>query len=249
MRNLWKACLSIAGIVLLYKLKTLFQVDGLILADPVSGAIAGGLALGKGLFGTASSQQGTQRAFTQFRPEDLAAIQQAAQGTTAGTQSLLDAINAASQAYSTQFVKPPTSFSFSQTPDAMTRAIAAQATQGLAQQGAAQRADLAQKFRGPVGQILGRQAEMQTRLQQNPLLFQSFRDQQSREAFQNQQNLANIEAANRALAQQQQGLVGLAGTGVSAQGNLLAQRLGLGQALGEQIQTQAQRGRSGGMLK
>lgn len=251
MRTLWKACLSIASVFILYKLKTLFNTNGLILADPVTAglAIGGGLGLGKGLFGTKQSQQGMQQAFTQFRPEDLAAIEQAAQGTTTGTQNLLDIINKANQAYSTQFVRPPSSFAFSQTPDAITRGLAATATQDLASQGSAQRAALAQKFRGPVGQILGSQINAQTRLQQNPLLFRAFQEQASREALQNQQNVMNAQAANQALTQQQQGLVGLAGTGLGAQGNLLAQRLGLGQAFGSQMQTTNQSGRSGGMLK
>lgn len=251
MRNLWKACLSIAGIVLLYKLKTLFQADGLILADPVSGAIAGGLALGKGLFGTASSQQGTQRAFTQFRPEDLLAIQQARTGYTTGTQDLLNQLQASRQALQQGFRMPTAEFQFAQSPDAMTRAIAAQAAQGMGQQAATQRQQIAQQFRGQPGaaRALMAQADIQTRLQQNPLLFQAFQQQQGRELAQAQMQQSAIDAANRALLGREQALAGLAGTGLSAQQNLLAQQLGLGQALGEQIQTQAQRGRSGGMLK
>lgn len=251
MRTLWKACLSIASVFILYKLKTLFNTNGLILADPVTAglAIGGGLGLGKGLFGTKQSQQGMQQAFTQFRPEDLAAIESARTGFQQGVQGLLGQTQASQEAIQKGYVQPSTQFQFAQAPDAMTRAIAAQATQGLTQQGASQRQQLAQQFRGPVGQILGSQAAMQTRLQQNPLLFQAFQQQQQRELTQAQQQLAQQQAANAALLGREQALTGLAGTGLSAQQNLLAQQLGLGQAFGSQMQTTNQSGRSGGMLK
>jgi len=248
MRNLWKACLAIAGIIAIYKLRTLFNVDGLILADPITGAIGGGLALGQGMFGTSSKQQQNQRQYTQFRPEDLAAIESARGGFQQGVQGLVDQTGASREALRQGFIQPSGQFQFGQAPDAMTQAIAAQATQGLGQQAAAQRQQLAQQFRGPAGQILGRQAEMQTRLQQNPLLFQAFQQQQGRELAQAQQQTAMQQAANQALLQREQALTGLAGTGMSAQQQLLANQLGLGQAMGEQRTEALARGRSGGLF-
>jgi hypothetical protein len=248
MRNLWKACLSIAGVVVLYKLKALFDVDGLILADPITGAIGGGLGLAQGMFGTASKQQQNQRQFTQFRPEDLAAIQQARGGFQQGVQGLLGQTEASREAIRQGFIQPTGQFQFAQAPDAMTRAIAGLGTQGLREQGSAQRQQLAQQFRGPVGQILGRQAEMRTQLQQNPLLFQALQQQQGRELAQSSQQMAAQQAANQALLGREQALTGLAGTGMSAQQNLLGQQLGLGQALGEQVTAALSRGRSGGLF-
>jgi len=215
----------------------------------MAGALSGAMELGGGLFGRAQSQQQGQRQYTQFRPEDLAAIEAARGGFQQGVQGLLGQTEASRQAIRQGFIQPTGQFQFAQAPDAMTRAIAAQATQGLGQQAAAQRQQLAQQFRGPVGQILGRQAEMQSRLQQNPLLFQAFQQQQGRELAQAQQQLAAQQAANQALLGREQALTGMAGTGMSAQQNLLAQQLGLGQALGQQVSEAQSRGRAGGILK
>ena len=211
--------------------------------------LGGALDLFGGLFGKAQQQQQNQRAYTQFRPEDVAAIEAARGGVTTGTQNLLQQLQQSQEAIRKGFIQPTGQFQFAQAPDAMTRAIAAQATQGLGQQAAAQRQQLAQQFRGPVGQILGRQAEMQSRLQQNPLLFQAFQQQQGRELAQAQQQLAAQQAANQALLGREQALTGLGTTGLSAQGNLLSQQLGLGQAFGQQISEALSKGRSGGILK
>lgn len=214
----------------------------------MAGALGTGLGVAQGLFGSAQSQQQGQRGYTQFRPQDLAAIEAARGGFQQGVQGLLGQTEASREAIRQGYIQPTGQFQFAQAPDAMTRAIAAQATQGLGQQAAAQRQQLAQQFRGPVGQILGRQAEMQSRLQQNPLLFQAFQQQQGRELAQAQQQLAAQQAANQALLGREQALTGLAGTGLGAQQNLLAQQLGLGQALGEQVTAALSRGRSGGLF-
>lgn len=249
MRNVFKAIIAITGIAVLYKLNKLFGRTDLILAEPVTAAVGGGLGLAQGLFGTKSSQDQSQRAFTQFRPEDLAAIQQARGGLQTGTQGLLSQLAASQQALRQGMKLPSGEFQFAQAPDAMTRALAAQATQGMGQQAAAQQRQIAQQFRGPVGRILGTQAAMQTRLQQNPALFQAFQQQQQRELLQSQQQQAAAEAANRALLGREQALSSLAGTGLGAQQQLLSNLLGVGQALGEQIQQSGMQGRSGGLLK
>lgn len=214
----------------------------------MAGALGTGLGVAQGLFGSAQSQQQGQRGYTQFRPQDLAAIEAARGGFQQGVQGLLGQTEASREAIRQGYIQPTGQFQFAQAPDAMTRAIAAQATQGLGQQAAAQRQALAQQFRGPVGQILGRQAEMQSRLQQNPLLFQAFQQQQGRELAQSQQQMAAQAAANAALLGREQALTGLAGTGMGAQQNLLAQQLGLGQALGQQVSEAQMRGRSGGLF-
>lgn len=249
MRNLFKTCLAIASVIVLYKLRSLFNVNDVILADPITaaGALGSGLGLAQGIFGTSNKQQEAQRAFTQFRPEDLAAIQKATTGLQTGTQDLLSQLQASKTALSQGMKMPTSEFQFAQSPDAMTRALAAQAIQGIGQQTGAQQKMLAQQFRGPVGQILGAQVGMQARLQQNPALFQAFQQQQQRELTQAQQQQANIEAANRALLGREQALSSLAGTGLGAQQQLLSNLLGVGQSLGEQIQSAQMQGRSGGL--
>lgn len=248
MRNLFKGILLFSGCVIIYKLQQVFANPDLILADPAS-AIAGGLALGKGLFGTKSSQAQTQRSFTQFRPEDLARIEQARGGLETGTSGLLSQLEKSRQALQTGMLTPSTGFQFAQTPDAYTRAMASFMGQGAMQQAAAQRQDVARRLPGAVGQVLGRQIDMQTRLAQNPNIFQALQNQQSRELEQRRQQQAEIEATNRALLGREQAVSSLAGTGLSAQQQLLSNLLGVGQAFGENVQTGQMQGRSGGMLK
>jgi len=249
MRNLLKISLAVLTLVILHKLGEIFGHSDAILADPATAAIGSGLGLAQGLFGTKSSQQQNQRSFTQFRPEDLARIEQARGGLETGTAGLLSQLEQSRKALQEGFRMPTGEFQFAQSPDAMTRALAAQATQGIGQQAGAQQRALAQQFRGPVGQILGAQAGMQSRLQQNPALFQAFQQQQSRELSQAQQQQAQIDAVNRALLGREQAVSSLAGTGLSAQQQLLSNILGVGQALGDQIQTSQMKGRSGGLLK
>lgn len=124
---------------------------------------------------------------------------------------------------------------FSTRPDVMTRGLASQATQQMAQQAAAQRAAIAQQFRGQPGanMALQRQIDMQTRLQSNPVLFQAFQQQQQREQLQNQARLQAQQAGNQALIQQ----LGLRAAPLEAQKALLGS---VGQALqltGTQQQT------------
>jgi len=247
MRNLFKAALSLGALIALYKLSEFFGHTDAILADPVTAAVGGGLGLAQGIMGTSSKQQQNQRSFTQFRPEDLSSIRQAQGGLQTGTQGLLSQLQASQEALRQGIQVPTREFQFAQSPDAMTRALAAQATQGIGQQAGAQQRQLAQQFRGPVGQILGAQAGMQARLAQNPALFQAFQQQQGRELAQAQQQQAQAQAANQAVMGREQALSSLAGTGLGAQQQLLSNLLGVGQALGEQVQSASMKGRSGGL--
>lgn len=218
------------------------------------GAIGGaGKGIGEALGGIASFlSQGlggkTERAgYTQFRPEDLARIEQQRQVLQTGLQGpggLLEQLSQARQAVQTGVQAAPSSFAFAASPDAITRALAAQAGQGIAQQAASQRAQIAQQFRGQpiVSQALQRQIDMQTRLQQNPLLFQAYSQQQGRELAQAQQNQAAREAANQAIMQREQMLANLGLTGYGQQQGLLQTLLGLGQALGKNIQEEEKQG-------
>jgi hypothetical protein len=251
MRNLLKISLAVLTLVILHKLGEIFGHSDAILADPVTGAVGAGLGLAQGLFGTKSSQQQNQRSFTQFRPEDLARIEQARGGLETGTAGLLSQLEQSRKALQEGFRMPTGEFQFAQSPDAITRALAAQATQGLAQQAGAQQRAIAQQFRGQpgAGRALQAQVAMQSRLQQNPALFQAFQQQQSRELSQAQQQQAQIDAVNRALLGREQAVSSLAGTGLSAQQQLLSNILGVGQALGDQVQTSQMKGRSGGLLK
>lgn len=240
--------------------------------------LGGALALGQGLAGTGSRQQQNQQSFMRFRPEDMAAIEAARGGVVGGTQNLLQQLAQSQQAIrqgfqtpETQFrlsTLPGTGFQFSQTPDAMTRGIAALGAQSLGAQTAAQQQQIAQQFRGQPGasRVLQAQAGMQSRLQQNPLLFQALQQQQGRELAQAQQQMAQVaaqnqaelmqaqqrqaqtEALNRAILGREQAVTGLGTTGLGAQSNLLAQQLGLGQAFGQQITQALARGRSGGLF-
>jgi hypothetical protein len=203
-----------------------------------------------GLFGTGTSQQQNQQSATNFRPQDLAQIEAARGGYQGSVADLLSQLNASREALQKGIVMPSSQFQFSASPDAMTRALAAQAGQQMAQQATAQRQAIANQFRGQPGaaMALQRQADIQSRLQQNPLLFQAFQQQQGREVTQAQQQQAAAEAANRALLGREQAVTGLTQTGTGAQQNLLSTLLSLGQALGQQTQTGQMKGRSGGLF-
>lgn len=215
----------------------------LLAVDPITAA-AGIAALGKAFMGTTTTQKGTQRQYTKYRPEDIAAIESARGGVVSGTQGLLDQLTQARQNLREGIMMPSTGFAFSATPDPYTRALASFMGQGTMQQAAAQRQDIARRLPGSVGQILGRQIDMQTRLSQNPNTLLAMQDQRSRELTQRQQQQAEVDASNRTRFALEQGLAQLAGTGLGAQSNLLAQQLGLGQAFGENIAESFQRSRS-----
>ena len=208
------------------------------------------IGIGKSLFGTSTKQDQTSTTRTEFRPEDLAAIEAARGGLQTQLGDLMSQLSRSREAVQKGYVLPQAGFQFSATPDAITRALASQAGQQVAQQAAAQRAAIGQQFRGQPGaqMALQRQADIQSRLVQNPLLFQAFQQQQGRELTQAQQQQAAAEAANRALLGREQFGVGLGQMGLGAQQNLLSTLLALGQGLGTQVQTGQMRGRSGGLF-
>lgn len=216
----------------------------------LAGIASGAMSLGKDLFGTGTSQQQTSTSQMQFRPEDLAAIRAQQRGLQTQVGDLMSQLGASRQALQQGYVMPQSGFQYSATPDVMTRALASQAGSQIAQQAAAQRQAIAQQFRGQPGaqMALQRQADIQSRLQQNPLLFQAFQQQQGRELTQAQQQQAAAEAANRALLGREQAVTGLAQTGLGAQQNLLSTLLSLGQALGQQQTSSSMQGRSGGLF-
>ena len=210
--------------------------------NPITAGIGGALGLAQGLFGTGSKT--TTRASTEFRPEDIQAIR-GAQSTYQGMfPGLLTDLQARQKAVLTGVQAPQTGFQFNMSPDAMTRALAAQASQGMAQQAAAQRAQIAQQFRGQPGvsQALQAQAGIANRLQQNPLLFQAFQQQQARELSQAQQQMAQQQAANEAIMAREQLGANLGLMGPQAQASLLNTLFQLGQGFGTQVSEQKTRG-------
>lgn len=221
-----------------------------VLADPITGAIGGALGIAQGLFGSGTSQDQTQQTRTVFRPEDLAQIEAARGGLQTQVGDLMSQLGRSREALQTGIRLPSGEFSFATSPDAITRALAAQATQGIGQQVGAQQRQIAQQFRGAPGasRALQAQAAMQGRLAANPLLFQAFQQQQGRELQQAQQAQAAAEAVNRALLGREQAITGLAQTGMGAQQNLLSTLLSLGQGLGTQVQSGQMKGRSGGLF-
>jgi len=208
------------------------------------------IGIGKSLFGTSTKQDQTSTSRTEFRPEDLERIEAARGAYQTQLTDLLAQLGASREAVQKGTVMPQSTFQYSATPDAITRALAAQATQGLSQQAGTQQQRIAQQFQGnpAASRALQAQAGMQARLAANPLLFQAFQQQQGRELTQAQQAQAAAQAANAALLGREQAVSGLAQTGLGAQQNLLSTLLALGQGLGTQVQTGKLRGRSGGLF-
>lgn len=212
--------------------------------------IGSAIGLGKGLFGSKTSQDQSQQSYMQFRPEDLAAIQAQQQAFQAGTGDLLSQLKGSQQALQQGYVMPQSGFQFGASPDAITRALASQAQQGIGQQVGSQQQQIAQQFRGSPGaaRALQAQAAMQGRLAANPALFQAFQQQQGRELAQAQQAQAAAQAANQALLGREQAVTGLGQMGLGAQQNLLSTLLSLGQARGTQVGQGQMSGRSGGLF-
>ena len=119
---------------------------------------------------------------------------------------------------------------FNAAPDAITKGLAAQATQGMGQQAAAQKAAIAKQFQAQpgAGGILQRQIDMKTRLNANPSLFNAFQQQGQREQMQNQGRIQGLEAGNASVLKQlgargapldaMKGLLGSTGQALEATG-------------------------------
>lgn len=217
----------------------------------IASGIGGGLGLAQGLFGTGTTQNQTQTSQTQFRPQDLSRIEAARGGYQGQVGDLLSQLTASREALQKGVVMPSSTFQFSTTPDVTTRGIVSMGQQQLAQNAAAAKKNIPTNLwsASPVAASnLARIVDINTRLQQNPLLFQATQQQRERELQQAQQAQNAAEAANRALFGREQALTGYAQTGVGAQQNLLSTLLSLGQALGQQQTTSSMRGRSGGLF-
>jgi len=215
--------------------------------NPISaftGALAGPV---ESLMGTKTTTSGSSR--LQARAEDLAAAEAARAQLQKSLPDYLKQLSQAQADISAGVQAAPSSFAFAAAPDAITRALAAQAGQGIAQQAAAQRAQIAQQFRGMPGasMALQRQADIQSRLQQNPLLFQAFAQQQQRELSQAQQNQAAREAANQAALQRALGMANLGTTGLGQQQNILSLLNQMAEQYGTRLTEQ--QSRSGGILQ
>lgn len=191
---------------------------------------------------TTGSEAFTSRQASEFRPEDIQAINQARQSSLGAGQNLTGLIqNLQAQ------ISAEGPFKFG-SPDAITRALASQAGQQVAQQTAAQRAAIAQQFRGQPGaqMALQRQADIQSRLQQNPLLFNAYQNQQQRQL----QELG----AKQAIRGEQLGL-GQTGYGISQQDLRNAQAIAdmfksvVSSGTKTAGQTTETSGRSGGILQ
>lgn len=122
------------------------------------------------------SEQNLRR-FSEFRPEDITALNAAQKAAFEGAQGLSDFFTKLQQQAAAE--KP---FQFTG-PDAMTRALASQATQGIAQQAGAQQQRLAQQFQNnpAAARALQAQVAMQSRLASNPNLFNAYQGQMQRQ--------------------------------------------------------------------
>lgn len=148
---------------------------------------------------------------------------------------------------------------FNNTPDAITRGLASQATQGMAQQAAAQKAAVAKQFQAQpgAGGVLQRQIDMRNRLSANPALFQAFQQQNQRELGQAGAIQSGQQAQNNALLAQLQGQqgqrqeqLGLSQAGLATDQNQLNILSEIAKLFGKQQQISGAKAeqRAGGML-
>lgn len=126
---------------------------------------------------TTGSEAFNSRQAAEFRPEDIAAIQESQQASKLAGQNLGQFLQSLQQQAGAE--KP---FAFAG-PDALTRALASQATQGIAQQANAQQQQIARQFANAPGasRALQSQVAMQARLAANPALLSAYQGQQQRQ--------------------------------------------------------------------
>lgn len=215
---------------------------------PLLGGLAAGVGLFQNIAGTPSKSQSSQRSFTEFRPEDIGRLENLIGQMDVSQRNLFNQLTASKQNLQGMQI-PGTTFGFSQEADPVTRAIASLGAQGLGEQASAQRQAIASQFRGQPGtsNVLQAQANIQSRLQQNPLLFQAFQQQQGRELAQAQQQLMQQQAANEALLGREQALVGLTQMPLSTQQNLFELLRGYSTGRGVQVGGSSSVGRTGGL--
>jgi len=179
-----------------------------------------------------------------LRPEDAMALQRnqmASELAGENLQTFLQKLQQQSQAE-----QPFTTGG----PDAMTRALASQATQGMAQQAGALQKQVGQQFSANplAAKALQTQIAMQNRLSSNPALFNAFKDQQQRQ-------LQELQA--RQTQRQEQAGLAQSGYGISQQNlknaatiaDMLKTTLQEGSQTQRQTQSQQQSARSGGILQ
>lgn len=211
-------------------------------------ALTGGLGLAKSLFGSKQTQNQSQRQYTEFRPEDIAAMDLGRSRIEAGRGGLLEQLAASKQALQSGITMPTGGFKFSQTPTALTMGLLAQNAQGTADRTAAIERLINRTIQGPAAGISRTQARIKSQLGSNPALFDAMRQQQATELAQEQQNLMNINAANQTLFQREQGLTSLAGTGLSSEQQLFDQLMRYAAARGVNVGSGQSSGRSGGLF-
>lgn len=215
------------------------------------------------LFGTSNTQEQS----TQIPPELQEQLQQALGGLQQQTAAFGPQAQEAAGQFQTGFSQfapqLQTDFARFQQPtelDTRAQSLVSQGRQGLQQQAAAQQRGIANQFRGQPGvsNILRQQAQTQSALQQNPLLFQAAQEQQGRSAEQFRFNQQAQQLSNQALLGQGAEAARLQGLGNQA----LTQRLGIQSAplqqqfnltdllgrLGAQFGTTRTSGRSGGLF-
>lgn len=230
------------------------------------GDVLGGLASGAaGLFGTGTTQNTTQNQqnWTQFRPEDMTAVQRAQQNFqnfgnafTKQAQSAADEARGAKTSLNVDFSMPQ----FNQPLDPTSQNLI---SGELARQRAATDAQIrqiGQRFgsQNPgVASILGQQAQNAGQLQMNPIAFAASQAQNQRLADQAAATNQAINYGNQAQLQQQgadlgrlQAAQGFGQQGLGAQQGILQQLLQLAQAFGVQNTTggSTTKGRSGGLF-
>lgn len=191
--------------------------------DPISGALAGAgsiLSALPGLFGTTTTTN--QRSSLEFRPEDLARMEQGASQYQTGVGDLLRQIQSLQTGLTGGMPQAPSRFEYAGAADPVTRAIAGAARQDLLSAEAAQRKRLLDMYQGrpDVGGVLGSLLGMNTQLQQNQILGREMPAQFARQLSQAQLQQQQYNDVLRNLLAKTQTGANLATVGLGSQQNL-----------------------------